>query len=247
MKTIGAVALVLFLISLGAVVVYAEPANSCVYRYSYSFIDPSRYGDSFSFCLTAYGTLASLQSPIGTEHLDPANPLEGFEVYDNTDSVPVDLTVFPGFSVTQGPSSVNQPKGPGKLPIVFTYEGGNISNRDTITVTATPTEKTVVFKMTVGKYVYQSNRGFGNVTRMAGLLVDGLSNDIFANSGFAAFSYNPTGRGVMISGSYCAGFGQGCGETSGYVSNQYGQNVVQGGGWFATGGASTEVFSYKVF
>jgi hypothetical protein len=246
MKTIRVVAFVLFLASLGAATASAQSANSCVYQYS--FVNP-RGIDSFGFCLTAYGTLASLQSPLSTEHLDPANPLEGFEVHDNTDSVPVNLVVLPGFNVSQGPSSVKQPNGPGKLPIIFTYEGGNILNRDTLTVTATPIERTVTFSMTVGRYVFQYNVGSGSVIRLAGLRVDGSGTNIFANSGFASFSYNPTGHGVMISGSSCQPVHY-CAENSGYVYQNYqnyGQNVVLGKGFFYTVGASTQVFSYKVF
>jgi hypothetical protein len=246
MKTIRVVAIVLFFASLGAGIASAQSANSCVYQYS--FVNP-RGIDSFGFCLTAYGTLASLQSPLRTEHLDPANPLEGFEVLDDTGSVPVDLLVFPGFNVSQGPFSVKQPNGPGKLPIIFTYEGGNILNRDTLTVTATPLERTVTFSMTVGRYVFQSNAGSGPVIRVAGLLVDGSGTNIFANSGFAAFSYNPTGHGVMISGSSCQ-IPNNCGENSGHVYQNYmnyGQNVILGQGFFYTLGESTEVFSYKVF
>jgi hypothetical protein len=244
MKTIRVIAFVLFFASLGAAIVSAQSANSCVYQYS--FVNPHGI-DSFGFCLTAYGTLASLQSPLGTEHLDAANPLEGFEVLDETESVPVDLVVFPGFQVTQGPSSVKQPKGSGKLPIIFTYEGGQIRNRDTITVTADPTNKTVVFSMTVGRYVFQFNSGFGPVTRMAGLLVDGSGTNIFANSELAAFSYNPAGHGVMISGSWCTTLENLCAESFGSFSQNSGQNVVQEQGHFDTGGGSTEVFSYKVF
>jgi len=244
MKTIRAVAFVFFLASLGEVIAHAQPANSCVYQYS--FIN-SHGVDSFGFCLTAYGTLASLQSPLGTEHLDSANPLEGFQVFDESESVPVDLVIFPGFEVTQAPSAVNQPKGPGKLPIIFTYEGGKIGNRDTITVTANPSEKTVVFTMTVGKYIFQFNAGFGSVTRNAGLFVDGLDTNTFANSGLAAFSYNPAGHEVTISGSWCTTRANQCAESSGYVSQKYGQKAVQEQGRFDTGGKSTAVFSYKVF
>jgi hypothetical protein len=251
MKTIRVVALGLMLASLGGAFGYAEPGNACVYRYSFSFKDPSGYADSFSFCLTAYGTLASLQSPLGTEHMDPNNPLEGFTIYDQTDSVPVDLVILPGFEATQSPYAVVQPKGSGKLPIVFTYKGGSIGNTDTITVTANPSEKTVVFTMTVGKYVFQYNAGSGQVSRIAGLFVDGLDTDVFANSGYSGFSYNPEGHGVMISGSFCAPpKHKTCGEIQGAVSNNYegyGQDVVVGEGYFYTLGESTDVFTYRVF
>jgi hypothetical protein len=243
MKTISAVALVLCAAVLGAVTASAQE-NSCVYQYS--FVN-SKGIDSFAFCLTAYGTLASLQSPIGTEHLNPTNPFEGFEVFDDTGSVPVDLTIYPGFEVTQAPSSVTQPKGAGKLPIVFTYEGGNITNRDTITVSATPSERTVVFTMTVGKYVFQFNAGSGPVIRQAGLMVDGSSSNIFANSEYTSFAYNPTGHGVMLSGSFCAPPRSTCGQSLGYIGKSYGQNVVEEDGYFETLGESTDVFSYRVF
>jgi len=39
---------------------------------SYTFTYPKQ---QFSFCLTVWGTLASLQSPIGINHLDPLNPI----------------------------------------------------------------------------------------------------------------------------------------------------------------------------
>ena len=244
MKTIRAAALVLFLASLGAAIANAQAANSCVYQYS--FVNPKGI-DSFGFCLTAYGTLASLQSPLGAEHLDPANPLEGFEIYDLSDSVPVDLTVLPGFSVTQGPSSVTQPKSSGKLPIIFTYSGGNISNVDTITISATPIDKSVTFTMTVGKYVFQFNAGEGPVERAAGLLVDGSSTNVFANSEYAAFSYNPAGHGVMLSG--CEPPKKtNCGESTGSVAQSYyGQKAVIANGFFFTAGPSTDVFTYRVF
>ena len=116
MKTLRVFVVALFFVSLGTVIIQAQD-NACVYPYSFI----NRYGDSFAFCLTSYGTLASLQSPIGNEQLDPTNPLEGFSLNDLSGLEILDLQIFPGFYVNQGPPSVTQPKGTGKLPIIFKY------------------------------------------------------------------------------------------------------------------------------
>src|SRR5262252_5140888 len=89
--------------------------NTCTYSYS------AGKGDAYmSFCLTEYGTLASLQSPAGVEHLDTSNPLEGFAVCDTTDFTSVSEYVVPALGKGELPT-VQQPKGAGRLPIIFTY------------------------------------------------------------------------------------------------------------------------------
>ena len=209
MKTLKVFVIALFLVLLGTVIAQAQD-NACVYPYSFI----NRYGDSFAFCLTSYGTLASLQSPIGNEQLDPTNPLEGFSLTDNSGFTDVGVDIYPGFHVGEGPPTVKQPKGPGKLPIIFKYK------HVTSTVTAVPTDKSVVFTMTVGRIDYQYEWGWGPFYRAAGLLVDGLGNNTFANSGFAAFSYNPAGHEVMISGAFTTQ-SHGSGEAYGSVAQNY--------------------------
>jgi hypothetical protein len=238
MKTV--IAIVVFVAGLA----YAQAPNSCVYAYSFKL--PLR--DSFAFCLTEYGTLASLQNPVGNEQLDAANPLEGFSVTDTSGSIPLNMTIYPGFDTSQGPPTVKQPVGAGKLPIVFTYTYGDVKLGQVISiVTATPADKTVVFTMKVGKYVFQQYTcGSGPIVRRAGLLVDGQGGNVFDSSGYAASSYNPVGHGVVLSGVSCSGQGV-CGPAYGSVGSAFGQNEVQEQGSFDTVGLSTAVFSYKAF
>ena len=243
MKPLRVAALTLLLTSLGSVIAVAQGDNSCVYPYS--FVDP--YGVSFGFCLSSYGTLSSLQSPVGNEHLDPVNPLEGFVWYDDGDYGLINAAVVPGFDLNVGTPTVTQPKGPGKLPIVFTYPGApGVGNGITSTVTVTPADRTIVFTMKVPRYVPQQYLfASGPIYRTAGLLVDGLSNDIFATSAFAAFAYNTSGHGVIIDGEYKQYSGSG--EDTGSKSLRYGQTTIEADGWFATRSVSTAVFSYKLF
>ena len=42
--------------------------------YTFSWTNPP----SFSFCVTKFGTIGMIQSPIGTNHLDATKPVEGF-------------------------------------------------------------------------------------------------------------------------------------------------------------------------
>lgn len=210
----------------------AVAQDACVYQYSFV----NRLGDSFGFCLTAYGTLYSLQSPIGTEHLDPAN-LEGFMLNDVNGLT--NLSVTPTYKDPPAPPKVTQHT-PGKLPIVFTYATTPAKSTVTVSVTATPGDKTVTFTINVRKWVFQNNWGDGSLKRETGLLVDGLRTNTFATSGFTAFAYNPTGHGVVISG---ASNGMGNSEDSGEV---IGNSVIEIGA-FSTQFGSQAVVNYKVF
>jgi hypothetical protein len=61
---------VLAVFMLAGTVAYGQ-ANTCTYTFTF----PEH---SFQFCLTSVGTLAMLQSPIGMNHLDTVNPIEGW-------------------------------------------------------------------------------------------------------------------------------------------------------------------------
>jgi hypothetical protein len=111
---------------------------SCAYTFTWS-----QY--NFSFCVSQYGTLAMLQAPLGVNHLDPVNPIEGyiynFDIEGNNNyfggcQVPNVLgECFPqiaGFS---------QPNGPGTLPLIA--EDGIAKT----TFTANPAEKQVTISM----------------------------------------------------------------------------------------------------
>src|ERR1017187_131931 len=43
---------------------------------AYTFTDGTKW--QFRFCVTPYGTLGMIQSPVGNDLLDPNNPVEGF-------------------------------------------------------------------------------------------------------------------------------------------------------------------------
>lgn len=249
-------ALVFLLGSLGSHVALAQGSdNSCTYSYA------SGKGDAYiSFCLTKYGTLALLQSPAGVNHLDPANPVEGFAICDITGFTPVNEYVVPAMGVGELPT-VLQPKGPGKLPITFNYH--YVSS----TVTSVPADKTVVFTMKVGKFWGEDKYQFaaGPWVRGAGLLVDGSSSVNFANSGFSAFAYNAVGHGVMVTGNFTGsvnGVGGGvtttngiggvnsvgisrCGQT--YQGPFVGRGFIFNSTDFSTAGPGTATFSYKAF
>jgi hypothetical protein len=62
---------------LGTPLIHAQLNNSCTYSYFFG------KGDKFfAFCLTPYGTLASLQGSSGDNLLDPVNPIEGWVMCD---------------------------------------------------------------------------------------------------------------------------------------------------------------------
>jgi hypothetical protein len=115
-KTIGLLIFVLFLAAAG----YSQD-NSCAYTFTYP-----KAQVSFSFCVTVWGTLASIQSPIGVNHLDPNNPVEGWEgnITDNSGGSD-GFSVIPGLGIVPGPRLpvVQQPHGPGTLPLIFDYDG----------------------------------------------------------------------------------------------------------------------------
>ena len=84
----------------------AQIDNSCTYKYSWGTTQDYSY---FSFCLTKYGTLASLQTGptnIGIDQLDPTNPIEGWTLTDQSG-----FNFYPNFNVAPG-------LGQGVLPTV---------------------------------------------------------------------------------------------------------------------------------
>lgn len=168
--------------------------NSCAYTFTY----PKQ---QFSFCVTVWGTLASIQSPIGVNHLDPANPVEGWSAWIVDNGGGQDGgAIIPGLGVVMGwPPPVRQPHGPGTLPLIFEY-GGN--HRET--VTAAPEQRAIFLTLTIWSCFdcYWA----GTVSRVANIRPDGNSTGNFANSWFAAFGY--VKHGVMLSvaeGAACAG------------------------------------------
>jgi hypothetical protein len=174
--------------------------NSCAYTFTY----PKQH---FSFCVNVWGTLSSIQSPIGVNHLNSQNPVEGWTANIEDDGGGGDgAIIIPGLGVADftHPPAVTQPKGIGTLPLIFTYGSGNNMVE---TVNANPYEREIYLTLTIRS----CNDCFwtGAVSRVANLKVDGSGTNTFAHASFAAFGYLK--HGVMLSvdenapGSSCAG------------------------------------------
>lgn len=168
-----------------AAVAYAQN-NTCAYTFSYPQYD-------FSFCLNIWGTLSSIQSPIGVNHLDATNPVEGWSSYILDDGGGQDGgPMIPGldaFSSTS-PPTIRQPNGPGTLPLFFVYANPNYIEM----VNALPQQKLISLSLRI-----ESCRDcywFGTVSRVANIRADGNSTSNFAHSAYAAFGY--VQHGVML-------------------------------------------------
>jgi hypothetical protein len=172
--------------------------NSCVYLFT--FPKPQ-----FSFCVTIWGTLASIQSPVGINHLDPVNPVEGWvgAIRDNgggTDG----FTEIPGLGTVDSPNPpvVRQPNGPGTLPLIFDYGGdGFFVER----IDAVPSKREISMSLTIHS-CRDACFWSGPVSKVANIRPDGNSTGNFAHSLFAGFGY--VNHGVMLSvadDAVCAG------------------------------------------
>jgi hypothetical protein len=170
--------------------------NSCAYTFTYP-------KSKFSFCVTVWGTLASIQSPIGVNHLDPANPVEGWSAYVVDNGGGQDGgTVIPGLGALSwtSPPTVRQPHGPGTLPLIFDYDKTFGYHE---VVNAAPQWRTIILTLTISSC--GDCAWFGTVSRVANIRPDGNSTGNFAHSSFAAFGY--VQHGVMLSSEtdLCAG------------------------------------------
>ena len=162
--------------------------NNCAYTFTY----PKQH---FSFCVNVWGTLSSIQSPIGVNHLDSQNPVEGWTANIEDDGGGGDGGPnIPGLGALLGthPPAVTQPKGIGTLPLIFTYGSGN---NFVETVNANAYEREIYLTLTIRS----CNDCFwtGAVSRVANLKVDGSATNTFARASFAAFGY--LSHGVMLS------------------------------------------------
>jgi hypothetical protein len=167
--------------------------NSCAYTFTYPKADNAV---GFSFCLTVWGTLASIQSPIGVNHLDPVNPVEGWSAFiSDADGGSDGGVMIPGLGAVSfvHPPVVTQPKGPGTLPLIFDYYSGFFVER----VDAVPYQREIVLTLTFHSCPESDCYWFGIVTGAANIRPDGNSTGHFAHSAFAAFGY--VNHGVMVS------------------------------------------------
>src|SRR5450631_2637504 len=193
-KTVVPLVFVLFLAATGF-----SQDNSCAYTFTYP-----KAQVSFSFCVTVWGTLASIQSPIGVNHLDPVNPVEGWSgnIRDN-DGGGDGFSVIPGLGIgISGLPVVRQPHGPGTLPLIFDYGGdGTYVER----IDAVPYQREITMTLTIHS-CHSDCYWSGIMTKVANIRADGSSTGSFAHSSFAAFGY--VKHGVMLSvpeSTACAG------------------------------------------
>ena len=118
--------------------------------YTFSWTKARSLTPSFSFCVTSYGTIGMIQSPIGTNHLDATNPVEGFAWYidDNGGGTSYGSQI-PGLGQTDsGVPTFSEPKGAGKLPLVASWFGQfGFGFKETIT--ANPTDRTITIKFVI--------------------------------------------------------------------------------------------------
>ena len=148
-------------------------ANTCAYTFSF----PEH---SFQFCLTGVGTLAMLQSPIGVNHLDTENPIEGWTWEFAGTVIDRGGDLFIGgeqcaltWKFLLPAPTVTQPNGPGTLPIRFDWhgEGNAVGNRYRCTQTKVDCDE--------GGYACEWRSLSRRFTRLTTLRLDGKSVNKF--------------------------------------------------------------------
>lgn len=239
-----------FLLALACltIVIAARPAsaqgNSCVYNYAWS-------DSGFGFCLTNNGTLYSLHGgQQQLNQLDPVNPIEGWGFCDKEDiSFGRCEYMIPGLGLTDlGLPLVSQPQGPGKLPIVFSWRVFYPYKWIVESVTADPKRETVTFTIATPVYRYEGSSPFGPIWRIAQIEADGAASSSFQNSANAAFAFQPSGSGVMLTGKTIFGSSKGMYGTSGCT----GPMPSSGGAicnvnYYFTESKTILTFEYKIF
>ena len=216
--------------------------NTCKYTFAFP-----QY--SFQFCLTGDGTLAMLQSPIGVNHLDTVNPIEGWS-WDLMGTVPHGGDVFfsgqqiPAFgSSSLGPPTVTQPNGAGTLPIRFDWHGFPADMWEI--VTAQPGQRSVVLKVGVPpKGVWWG----GTLTRVITLRLDGKTVNKFRRLRVGAFAYVDGGEALLMRSPAGVCFGPGeifnASACTATPFNGYGTLVAEGN---YSADASSLAVTYKIF
>jgi hypothetical protein len=130
-----------------------------------------------------------IQSPIGTNHLDPTTPVEGFEWSLNGTMYGAQV---PGIGYTDaGTGSFSEPNGVGKLPLIANLGGLGFKE----TITANPTYRTI----TITFQFQDCGKGcnwLGGLVRVAQPVLDGQVTANFAPSAYAGIAYGQ--HGLMI-------------------------------------------------
>jgi hypothetical protein len=241
----------LFLAALIFVSVTSAAQQNCAYTFTWS-------KPSFSFCVTNYGTIGMIQAPVGTNHLDPANPVEGFAWnIDDSGGGQMVGAMIPGLGVTRLglPNTFQQPGGPGTLPLIITWSADwNRFGGFRETITANASHRTITLNLTI-KDCGSGCLWSGFISRVATTKLDGNSVSNFGSSKWAAFAF--LNHGLMLS---VPDTSLGCGgiDSTGASSTVY---ETCGGGSFTGTGAifadysfdtsgghrATQTFTYGVF
>lgn len=195
-------------------------SNTCAYTFTFP-----KY--SFQFCLTASGTLAMLQSPIGVNHLDTANPIEGW-TWDLNGTVRNGGDVFwrghvvPAWGDDASGAVVIQPNGPGTLPITFNW--GDMKE----IVTADAYARSVKLQVVIPP----ANVWWGGeLIRIITPLVDGLTVNNFGHLRKGVFAYVEKGDALVMKTPFDSCFGLGLLSSASGCTDQrisgYGTMVAQ--------------------
>ena len=213
--------------------------------YTFTWTKPT----SFSFCVSTAGTIGMIQSPVGTNHLDPANPVEGFAwLIQDSSGGRASGAVISGVDISTLPT-FTQPNGPGTLPVIATYSGFGFQE----TINASPAQRTITttFKITDCGF---DCVWFGNFSRAANPELDGKTVNNFGSSQYAAFAY--LNHGLMLSQPEPAGCGgiDPTGTKDGVYETCGGAPFNGTGAIYSAGGFSTQrthhatlTFIYRVF
>jgi hypothetical protein len=202
-------------------------ANTCQYTFTFP-----QY--SFQFCLTGSGTLAMLQSPIGVDHLDTVNPIEGWS-WNLIGTVPHGGDVFltgnaiPAFANHLGAAdTVTQPNGPGTLPIKFEWRYSDMWEM----VTAQPGQRSITLQVGIpAEGVWWG----GSLTRLITPRVDGKTVNYFRHLRVGGLAYVNGGEALVMQSAAqsCSGPGElfAASQCIRTVSpfNGYGTLIAEGG------------------
>ena len=229
--------------------VSAAVAQNCAY--TYTFTKPP----SFAFCITPYGTIGMIQSPIGTNHLDATNPVEGFAwIINDSSGGTAQGTQIPGLGFTNaGTATFSEPKGSGRLPLI-----ANMSSF-TETITADPIARTITLTLKV-RDCGPDCEWEGNISRVANAEMDGKTVNSFASSKYAGFAFLNHGLMLSMPEFDARGIYGGCGgvDPNGASEDAYqscgGSQFTGSGAIYAEGffsilhtHSATYTYTYRVF
>jgi len=174
-------------------------AQNCAYTFTFA-------ANAFAFCVSPYGTIGMIQSPIGTNQLNATTPVEGFEyIYVDESGGGGSIFQVPGIGSTDaGKPTFTQPNGAGKLPLIATWPAG-FGLKETIT--ANPMARQILITFTITDCGAGCSYS-GNFVRVAGPELDGQTTANYAASGFAGIAYQNHGLLVESTGP-CGGIVQG--------------------------------------